>query len=98
MEKHERTLLIDDSRNFKVDKTVRTYTTAIEALKEEIWGIVYLDHDLGYYIDGDSRTGYDILCWLELNPQYLPKKIEIVSLNPSGRERMELVLERLYRR
>jgi response regulator of citrate/malate metabolism len=85
-------LLIDDVRNFGCCKTVRTYDEAINALKEEKWDVVYLDHDLGY----DPKTGYDILCWLEQNLQYLPGKIVIVSMNPSGRERMQLVIDKLY--
>ncbi|MCK9432542.1 MAG: hypothetical protein M0R00_06260 [Candidatus Omnitrophica bacterium] len=93
-----RTLLIDDFRDYGCDRTEKTFSGGIEALKSESWDIVYLDHDLGFYIDGDSRTGYDILCWLEQNLQYLPKEIKIVSDNPSGRERMELVLKKLYRR
>lgn len=91
-----RTLLIDDIRDFGCDKTCKTYSEGIEALKSERWDIVYLDHDLGFYLDGDERTGYDILCWLEQHPEYLPKEIIIVTMNPSGKERMELALKKLY--
>lgn len=60
-------------------------------LKELIWDMVYLDHDLG-----GEQTGYDIMCWLEANPVYLPKEIVIITSNPVGRQRMEVVRKRLY--
>ena len=44
-----------------------------------------------------SKTGYDILCWLEVNTQYLPGKIIPVTANPVGRDRMNLAIEKIYR-
>ncbi len=92
MEKHNRTLLIDDMRDFNCDKTVKTFEEGIKALQEEIWDIVYLDHDLGL-----GKTGYDIVCWLENNKQFLPKKIILVTQNPVGRKNMEVVINKLYK-
>ena len=43
-----------------------------------------------------EKTGYDILTWLEGNKQFLPQKIILVTANPVGRKRMELVIEKLY--
>lgn len=95
-----KTLLIDDMRNLKADKVARTYQEGIEALEREEWDILLLDHDLGCF-DNNGRewTGYDILCWLEDHPEYLPScNIRIVSSNPAGRIRMEAVINKLYER
>lgn len=51
-----------------------------------------LDHDLG-----EGQSGYDLLCWLEENPQYWPLKVPAVhSANPVGRQRMLVVIKRHY--
>jgi hypothetical protein len=42
-------------------------------------------------------TGYDVACWLEENPQFLPDQIEIVTSNPAGRRNIELALQRCRR-
>jgi hypothetical protein len=91
----ETTLLIDDFRELNCDKTCRTVADGIKALQEQIWDELYLDHDLGIYAS-DERTGYDVLCWLEANPQFLPKKIILVTSNPVGRQRMQQALDKLY--
>lgn len=93
----ERHLLIDDLRNFNVDRTARNYDEGIKALQEEKWDVLWLDHDLGDPYSKE-KTGYDILCWLEENPEYLPGRIELVTSNPAGRDRMNLVLNKLYGR
>lgn len=42
-------------------------------------------------------TGYDLICWLEENPQYWPKKVPSVhSANPVGRDRMKVVIRKHY--
>jgi hypothetical protein len=89
-----RTLLIDDLREIAVDRVARTFLDGIAALKEGSWDLVLLDHDLG---DPNPRhTGYDILCWLEQNPQFLPGEIQLVTMNPVGRDKMRVVIRRLY--
>lgn len=98
---HERHLLIDDCRNLGIEYVARTYDAGIEMLKMGEWDMLWLDHDLGAirkcYSDRDYElTGYDILCWLEEHPEYLPKKITVVSGNPSGAERMEKLVKKLY--
>lgn len=90
------TLLIDDRRNVPADRVARSYKEGIEALGEQHWDVLYLDHDLGDFcgIGGRELTGYDIACWLEQNPQFLPDRIEIVTNNPAGRRNIELALGR----
>lgn len=90
------TLLIDDQRNLPADRVARTFKEGIDALAKQHWDLLYLDHDLGDFsgIDGRELTGYDIACWLELNPQHLPDRIEIVTNNPAGRNRIEMALRR----
>ena len=93
------TLLIDDQRKLPADRVARTYQEGIDALAERHWDILYLDHDLGDFsgVGGRELTGYDIACWLERNPQHLPDRIEIVTNNPVGRNRIEAVLRKRHR-
>jgi hypothetical protein len=84
-------------RDIKADRVARTDADGIDALeKEGPWDILYLDHDLGFTDAGDEMTGYNVMCWLEANPQFKPGRIEIVSSNPVGRARMQVVIDRLY--
>ena len=85
-----RTLLIDDERTIDCTMVVRIYDEGILALQIEKWDELLLDHDLG---DPDERkTGYGIMCWLEQNVQYIPRRIILITLNPAGRKNMLLVL------
>lgn len=104
-----RILLIDDTRmedapNImrKVDLIARTYWTGIDALKlMGPWDLLLLDHDLNSFDAVDSSleyTGYSIMCFLEGNPEYCPARIEIVSSNPVGRKRMQMVIDKLYKK
>lgn len=89
-----KTLLIDDLRNIKADVIARTYDEGIKALQSQHFNILYLDHDLG---DTDeNKTGYGIMVFLEENPKYLPNKIILVTANPVGRNRMQLVIDKIY--
>ena len=65
-----------------------------------------LDHDLAeeHYpwncdsIENAKGTGYDVVCWLEKNPQFWPKNgVKVHSMNPAGRARMEAVIDMRYR-
>lgn len=101
-QKYERILAIDDMRDLaQAHVQCRTYSDGIRALKRlGPWDLLYLDHDLGgvraeYGRTGYELTGYDIMCFLEANPKFLPKHIVIVSDNPPGRARMEMVLKKL---
>jgi hypothetical protein len=89
--------LIDDMRNIEADRVARTQADGIKALETEgPWDVLYLDHDLGFTDDGAEMTGYNVMCWLEVNPQFKPGRIEIVSSNPVGRRRMQTVIDKLY--
>ena len=94
-----RVLLIDDVRNLEADVIARNYSEGIRQLElNGPWDLLLLDHDLASFIDGDEKTGYHVMCWLEEYTQYLPKKIECVSANPVGRAKIESVINILYRR
>lgn len=83
-------LLIDDFRDLTADRVARTFDDGIIALQECVWDYLLLDHDLG---DEEVRkTGYGIVCWLEQNPQWRPKRIQLVTVNPVGRQNMVLAL------
>jgi DNA-binding NarL/FixJ family response regulator len=93
-------LLIDDVRsiefiqktyNIKVTEVARTYQEGIDKLQSGNWDILCLDHDLG-----EKKSGYDIMNYLETYQEYLPKKIVLVTSNPVGRGRMQMVIDNLY--
>jgi len=97
-------LLIDDMRNedsknvgMKVTKIARTYKDGLEQLKfHGPWDLLLLDHDLACFEDGRERTGYDLLCWLEEFPQFLPKDILVITDNASVHRKMKMVVNKLY--
>lgn len=91
-------LLIDDLRDLKADVICRNYSDGIWALINGTWDVLLLDHDLASFDgeDGREKTGYDVLCFLEMHPQYLPNRIELVTANPVGRQKMQALIERLY--
>jgi citrate synthase len=91
----QKILLIDDSRNGNY-VIARTYDAGIYLLTSCQWDILYLDHDLGCFIDGKEYTGYNILCWLEENHKYLPGKIMLITSNGAVREKMQNLINKLY--
>jgi len=88
-----KTLLIDDFRTLTVDYIARNFSDGITALKSGPWDMLFLDHDLGEDYPND---GYGVAKFLELHPEFLPTKIQIVSSNPVGRKNIERVLEKFY--
>ena len=95
-----RVLAIDDSRDMTQASVVaRNYDEGIRQLQiNGPWDVLLLDHDLASFDEaGKEKTGYDIMCWLEENTQFLPGKIECVSANPVGRARIISVCVSLYR-
>jgi len=96
-------LLIDDQRNlngFGCDCSAivaRTFDDGLAALQEgEAYTLLLLDHDLG---DTDpKKTGWDLLCWLERNPDHLPKDIKLVTNNGAVYLKMKALVDKLYRR
>jgi hypothetical protein len=93
-----KTLLIDDMRDLPATFVARDYFAGIEALENHEWDVLLLDHDLATWDDdGNEKTGYDVMCWLEEHPEHLPRdEIRIVSANPIGRQRMQIVIDKLY--
>lgn len=67
----------------------KNYAEGIKALQEQIWEILFLDHDLG-----EEKTGYDVVCWLEKNPINGPAIICLTTSNPVGRDRMIQVIQK----
>ena len=91
-------LLIDDLRNRPATVTARNFADGIAALKDRQWDLLELDHDLGDFSGPNGRelTGYDVACWLEANPEHLPKDIRIVSDNSVGRKKIIAALSKFY--
>src|ERR1700677_3922954 len=72
------------------------YNKGIEALERQRWDLLLLDHDLSSYRDdGREMTGYDVLCWLEEHPEFIPAGIRLVTANPSGGKRMLAVIQKM---
>jgi hypothetical protein len=94
----ERVLIIDDFRTLGADVVAKTYEEGIYQLENGgPWDVLLLDHDLGCYDKaGREVTGYHVVCWLEWHLSKLPKRIQVVSSNPPGIQRMALALSNLY--
>jgi len=94
-----RWLLIDDIRNIKgIDKIARTYDEGLNAIHNEgPWECIIFDHDLGDK-QIPERTGYDLMCELERHPELIPNNIILVTQNPVGRQKMEVLKNKLLRR
>lgn len=81
-------LLIDDVRDCNCDVIARTATSWREMLRRGDWECVVFDHDLGHL----TETGYDVLVWAIENG-FLPPKVQLVTSNPVGLDRMRAALE-----
>lgn len=102
------TLWLDDIREpwkhgFVDAAWVKTADEAIEALKTGQYQFASLDHDLTVPqtmgIDDKERTGYDVILWLEANPEYWPEGgVRVHSMNPSGGHKMRLAIHAHYGR
>ncbi len=69
-----------------MDMIVRNYKTAMRVLVAFKVEHLYLDYDLG-----EKKTGLDVM--LEaMSLGVLPKHVQVITMNPVGRERMERVL------
>jgi hypothetical protein len=86
--------------------------TADEAIKLlETGAVTYasLDHDLSeeqmragargeINTPVGEKSGYDVILWLEQNPSFWPVDgVQVHSMNPSGRRRMEQAIRKHYR-
>ena len=93
---------------------VRTAPDAIALLQTGLVIEASLDHDLGIcqackdietwqatsYDQAcpHTGTGYDVVCWMETHNVRPPKGVHVHSANIVGRHRMQLAIDRAYRR
>lgn len=86
---------------------VETAGEAIACLQSLRPDFASLDHDLAeeHYpwnckdIEACKGTGYDVVCWLEQNPEFWPPNgVAVHSMNPAGKQRMLAVIEKHYGR
>jgi len=54
------------------------YQEAVDHLKNDVYDVIFLDHDLGV-----GKTGYDVALWMKENIENPPDVI-IHSMNPIG--------------
>lgn len=77
----------------------KTADEAIELLKTGKVIEASLDHDLTIQQtlgrNDKEKTGYDVVLWMEENNVYPPNGVKVHSMNPVGRERMEVVLNKI---
>ena len=61
-----------------------------------------LDHDLSVNATlgnwKNEITGYDVLCWMEENDVWPIDGVVVHSMNPVGKERMQVVIDEHYKR
>lgn len=80
----------------------KNYEEAIAALRTGQVTFASLDHDLS--VDDmmgqpkGEKTGYDVVCWMEENGVWPKEGVVVHSCNPSGRARMQMVIDRHYQR
>jgi hypothetical protein len=93
-------VFLDDERQPPPGWTlVRWPEEVIELLKAGEVESLSLDHDLGD--EGDRRTGYTVLLWLEeavaVRGFVPPSEIRVHSANASAKEKMLLAIESIRR-
>lgn len=84
----------------------KTADEAIALLKKGNITFASLDHDLAaeHYCPPEklhddptgALTGYDVVCWMEENNVWPEDGVEVHSMNPVGRARMQMVIDRHY--
>ena len=81
---------------------VKTCDEAIELLKTGKVVRASLDHDLSINatlgFPDKEKTGYDVVCWMEENNVWPIHGVEVHSVNPVGRQRMKMVIEKYYKK
>ncbi len=99
-------LILDDdhirhaffNKRFTGHTVISVYTAedAIQHLQNEIYDVVFLDHDLGghMFVDshGSEATGYTVAKWLVEHPDRKPEQIVIHSFNNVGAKNMQDIL------
>ena len=79
----------------------KTAEEAIAVLKTGKVTEADLDHDLTELATlglagPDEKTGYTVVCWMEENNVWPVDGVRVHSLNPSGRQRMQQVIDKHY--
>lgn len=88
-------LYLDDIRNPSTPNAVvvRTVEEAKEILLTGKVDTASLDHDLG-----TTETGYDLVCWMEENNTWPKIGCKVHSMNPVGRQKMQIAIDRHYKK
>lgn len=78
---------------------VETADQAINALKNNSYDFIYLDHDLGgqIYVQSGKGTGYEVAEWIANNIPSTRSMIIVHTLNPVGGDNIQRVLPSAYR-
>lgn len=90
---------VRDPKNFgcKDWHWAKTVEEAVSAFRTGTVTEASLDHDLGQLSEEDELTGYDVVCWLEANPEFWPPDgVKVHSSNPPGAARMQQVINKHY--
>lgn len=83
---------------------VKTVEEAIAVLLTGKVTFASLDHDLSIEATmgkpkPGEKTGYDVVLWLEENPEFWPRDgVAVHSMNPAGKQRMLAGLAAIRRR
>jgi CheY-like chemotaxis protein len=66
----------------------------IDLLGKSQWDVLFLDHDLGgkAYTPSDDSSGYKVAEWLAGNPNHMPGKVFIHTMNGAGADNMARAL------
>lgn len=92
-------IYLDDTRDTP-EGYYRVFTApgCISVLREFHEQITHLslDHDLGEY--SWTGTGYDVLLFLEENPEFAPPNINIHSANPAVWKKMDQAIKSIHAR
>jgi len=75
---------------------VWNFDECVSALHNNEYDIVYLDHDLNFFVEGVKGrlvelTGYDVAKWIVMHLTYKPRII-VHSWNPVGADNMYTLL------
>jgi len=99
IEGYDNILMIDDVRSIERGLIARDFDTAIRVLGNmPRFDCVYLDFNYRNEASINPKTGYDILLWLEENPEKAPRHVKLITSNNRGRMEMRTILDRLEKR
>lgn len=90
-------LFVDDIRMPPADDWIiaRTADEAIQYMKLIDFDVISFDHDLG----DDSKSGYDVILWLEeecyMNGKAIPSSLLVHSMNPVGVSNIRAAIQSL---